>query len=232
MNTHRYGNFSSSEIWKIANDGKKGELFLKSGLTYIQEKRYELNLGRSLNSETSSKPTSWGTFLESRVFDLLSMEYSLESTTRLAHPTIEHWTGAPDTLRENFVGDIKCPYTLKSFCESVEAITSGLSEFKRVRPEYYWQLISNGILADKTHAEIIFYVPYLSEIEAIRELANDYEGDQNKIAWINWAADADLPHILEGMKYENMYKFEFEIPKEDKEHLTKKVKEGIKLLKQ
>ncbi|MCK5642068.1 MAG: hypothetical protein KAJ19_14785, partial [Gammaproteobacteria bacterium] len=174
MNTHRYGNFSSSEIWKIAKDGKKGELFLKSGLTYIQEKRYELNLGRSLNSETSSKPTSWGTFLESRVFDLLSMEYRLESTTRLAHPTIEHWTGAPDTLRDNFVGDIKCPYTLKSFCESVDAITSGLSEFKRVRPEYYWQLVSNGILADKTHAEIIFYVPYLSEIDAIRELANDY----------------------------------------------------------
>lgn len=230
MQNHRYGNFSSSEIHKLIKSGRgKNDVFSAAGLNYIQEKRFEKKLGRSLTSDQNSKPTSWGTFVESRVFNLLDMSYQLESTTRLKHPTIEGWTGAPDTIRPNIVGDIKCPWTLKGFCELVDSFEVGAEAFKLAKPEYYWQLVSNSILTDSNKAEIIAYVPYKSELEAIREEADNYDGDQNKIAFINWAGDEELPYLIEGNHYKNLNIFEFEIPAEDKEFLTERVKLAIEL---
>ena len=107
-------------------------------------RQYELRLGRGLQSDHNSKPTTWGTFIEERVFELMGLEYKLESKVRLAHKTISHWTGAPDTIREGVVGDIKCPWTMKSFCETVDSFVD-LETFKKVRPEYFFQLVSNAI---------------------------------------------------------------------------------------
>lgn len=231
MKNKRYGNFSSSEIHKLIKTGRgKDAVFSSLGLTYIKEKRYELKLGRALSSEQGAKSTSWGTFIETRVFNLLGLEYQLESTTRLGHDTIPHWTGAPDTIRPNIVGDIKCPWTLKSFCETVDAMEQGREAFKEVRPEYYYQLVSNAILTGSSKAEIIVYVPYLSELEDIREEANNYDGDQNKIAFINWAEDNQLPYLIEGNHYKNLNVLEFEIPQEDIDFLTERVKLAIELL--
>jgi hypothetical protein len=231
MKNQRFGNFSSSEIHKLTKPGRaKDAEFSAPGLTYIKEKSFELKLGRALSSEQGARATSWGTFVEERAFKLLDMSYKLESKIRLAHPTVKHWTGAPDTIRREVVGDIKCPWTLKSFCESIEAMEKGVAEFKSVRPEYYWQLVSSAILTGKDKAEIIIYVPYLSELEEIREDANNYDGDQNKIAFINWAGDNELPYLIDGGHYKNLNKLEFEIPLEDKVFLTDRVELAIKLL--
>jgi len=224
------------KVFQAANPKSKklncDDGFGADGLTYINEKRYERKLGRPLTGETNSKPTNWGSFLEEFVFKYkIDMSYKLDSKIRLGHPTIKEWTGAPDTLRGEFVGDIKCPWTLKSFCEGVEAAEKGYEEFKKVKPSWAWQLVSNAILTGKDKAEIIIYVPYLSELEAIREMADNYDGDQNKIAFINWSEDEDLPHLLEGKGYENINIFEFEVPQEDKDFLSNRVEQAIKLLK-
>ncbi len=63
-----------------------------------------------------------------------------------------------------------------------------------------------------------------------RELASNYDGDANKVAWINFASDEDLPYLIREGKYKNIYIFNFEIPAEDKHFLETRVIQASKLL--
>lgn len=232
----RVGTFSSSSIYKLVNKGRaKDAVFSSPGLTYIKEKSYEIRLQRQLDNETNSRPTSWGNLLEKRAFDLLPMSLKLESKKRYKHPDLL-WTGAPDIVSDTLSGDIKCPFTLKSFCELVDIMATKDTEvFKAEKPEYYYQLVSNSILTGLKTALFAVYVPFEWELNGIRELAENYDGDQNKVAWIGWANDSDLPHLVEDGMFENINTWEFEIPTEDKAYLIERVElaneELLKLLK-
>ena len=225
----RVGSFSNSEIWRLI-PGKRGEM-LKTGYSYIEEKRFERKLGRALSSEQNSKSTGWGTFVEKRAFDLLPLHYKLRSIDRLVHPDIPYWTAAIDIIGEDFAGDVKCPYTLLSFCQQVEAMEKGIETYKELKPEYYWQCVAHSILAAKKFAEIIIYVPYQTELDEIREMANNVDGaQQNKVAFINWAEDDQLPYLIEGGYYKNLNILRWEVSQEDKKLLTSRVIEAGKLL--
>lgn len=225
----RIGNFTSSNIWKLMTTDRSGKGFGKPALTYIEEKKMEIRLGRQLQNEVSSHETSWGNLVEQRAFDLIPLGYRLESKVRLIHPTIERWTGAPDLANEDTTGDVKCPFTLKSFCTMID-LFNDLERFKEEKPEYYWQLVSNSILANKEYAELIVYVPYKNELAEIREMANNFDGDQNKIAWVNWAQDDDLPYLIEGNYYKNINVLRFKVSETDKAELTSVVKKALELL--
>jgi len=229
MKTERTANFSSSSIHKLIKEGRGSARFSAPGLTYIKEKRMEMRLGRQLTGETNAKPTNWGTFIEGRVFNMLPINFKLSSIDRYSHPAITNWTGSPDITTSDIVGDIKCPYTLKSFCEMVDTF-GDIEAFKELKPEYYWQLVSNAILTDVDKASIVVYVPYREELEEIREAANNVDGDQNKIAFLNWAGDDELPYLIAGNHYENLNIMEFDVPQEDKDLLTQRVVEAVELL--
>ena len=221
----RYGNFTSSSIWMLMTNGRaKGEIG-KPAQTYIKHKNREILLGRNLQKERTARPTSWGNLVEPRVHYLLDTSYILQSDLRYTHEELTRWTGAPDMLTDTKVCDIKCPYSIDVFCDKADIIIANdLEALKKDFPENYWQLVSNGILTGKNIAELIIYCPYLKELVDIKtELAN-YEGDQNDVAWINWAKDEELPYLIEGNYYKNLYKFEFEIPEEDKQALYDRVK--------
>lgn len=256
--TTRVGNFTSSEIaalmvpgtrtmtekeqeqYKI--DNPKGRrttidvMFGKGALTYIQTKNRERRLGRSIKTETNSRPTSWGNLVELQAFNVLGLEYKISSTETIGHPTIPHWKGSPDC--EKFdegktVVDIKCPMTLNSFCELADCNTPDeLRENHTDGEKYYWQLVSNAVLTGAKYAELIAYVPYQKELAAIRELANNWEGNPNKIAWVNWAEDADLPYLLEGRHYKNVHILRWEVSEEARAAITNAVTEAGKLLEQ
>lgn len=215
MNNERYGNFSSSEIWKLMTNGRAKDTLGAPALTYIKDKAIEKKLGRSIGEFAFSKSTSWGTMVEQRVFELLGIEYSIVSKERLAHPTIENWVGAPDIVTNEIVGDIKCLW-LRSFTAIYDINEAEV--LKSEYPEYYWQLVSNAILTNKNDAELIIYCPYQSELQSIRELAA-MEG----IKWIEYATDSELPYLLEGNYYKNIKKIVFTIPEEDKAALTERV---------
>jgi len=36
-------------------------------------------------------------------------------------------------------------------------------------------------------------------------------GDQNKISWLNWVEDDELPYLIDGNHYQNICSFEFEV---------------------
>lgn len=238
-NMNRVGNLTSSEIVAITTNNKKGQPFGAAGLTYISECNMERRLGRSITDEVKARATSWGQLVEKRVFDILGMEYQLASDETICHPLFTYWWGSPDALKNNgekTVCDVKCPLTLKSFCQLVDdyvvdgnVVHNGLT-IEALRnnhkdgEKFYWQLISNACITGATIGELIIYVPYQHELEEIRELASSApEGVQSKFAWVNYASDDELPFLIEGKHYKNINIIRFEIPQADKDFLTERV---------
>ncbi len=170
-NLARIGNFTSSENYRLLARDKSGKGFGKTALSYIQECNFERKLNKSSDTEFSSKPTKWGTALEGFVFEnVLDTSYRLSSQETITHPDHDCWAGSPDGVRffdgvATTVLDIKCPYTLKSFCQLASCSnTEQLRSDHKDGEKYYWQLVSNSILENKNIAELIYYVPYKSEL--------------------------------------------------------------------
>lgn len=234
----RAGNFSSSDIWKLmsnakgadknGNDKNGNPLVGKPFTTYVQEKHYELRLGRALSTEQSGKSAIWGTMVEQYVNDThIGLDYGLVSTQRLSHPDIMHWTGAPDLISDESVGDIKCPQ-LGNFCELSDICLAGdVFELKESYPEYFWQLVSNAILTDLAYAELIVFCPYMDELEQIRQIAFELG---NQFKWIFYAQNSELPYLLKGGYYKNVARMRFAVSETDKQALTERVKLAVKKL--
>jgi len=243
-NINRIGNFTSSNIYKLMSNGKKEGTMGAPALTYIQEKRFEMQLGRSINNDNDARSTAWGNLLESRAFDLLGMEYTLASQETIPHPTIQHWTGSPDGWKEKdghkYVIDIKCPATLNSFCQMVQPLYDGLTGTMLINElrashkdmeKYYWQLVSNAILTNSDKAELIVYMPHLSELDTIRELATNWDGERiHRFFWIANSQDEELPYILDGGYYKNINVIAFDVPQADKDALAERVKDSVQML--
>ena len=226
-NKSRWGNFSSSEIGNLMKVAKDGVSFGKPALDYIAECNFERKLGRSIETDTNAKNFSWGHLIERRCFNLLGLEYKLSSTETDVHPTIPYWVGSKDGNKFDegkTVIEIKSPITLKSFCQFMEDPTiEGIRKNHPSGDMYFWQTTSNAILTESRWAELIIYVPFLSELPAIRELAADYDGDKNKVAWIHFAADNDLPWIPDHGTYKNLNVIRWEVQQSDIDALTERV---------
>ena len=231
----RAGNFTSSEIVRLMANGKTKGSFGAPYYSYIEEKKMERRLGRTLSEDVFARPTSWGDLCEGRVFKILGDEYTPCSKTTLSHPAINCWKGTPDATRPETVVDIKCPKTLKSFCVLVDAWKKGGITMIRDKHDdgdkFYWQLVSNAILTKSKYAELIVYCPYQSELPLIRDLAQNYDGDkQSRFLWIASAYDDELPFVIDGGYYKNLYVMRFEVPVEDKMALHARVEEAAKEL--
>lgn len=220
MNPLRNGKITSSQVSKIMGAPKPQA-------TYLEELKIARRMNCRISQETSARPTTWGKLVEKRVFDLLPIDYKLTSKDFIQHPEIEYWGGSPDGVSKDCVFDIKCPYTRKSFAQMYEMIEArDIQLFKKEFPEYYWQLVSNAILTGRHIAELIIYLPYLSELEEIRELAvNNTDMDlETKLFWIANSIDEDLPHQPNDSGYNNLNIYAFEVLECDIDIMTEKIK--------
>lgn len=265
-NPARIVSFTSSEIYKLLSIGSRlmtdeelaenkrlnpkskkttiADGFGDLALTYIAEKNMARRLGRSLTTETNARPTTWGKCLEPFAYRKLGFDYELVSDVTIQHPDIPYWCGSPDVTKVTglngdwTVGDIKCPQTLKSFCQLVDGIytkswdDNGSALIERIRTnhpsgeQYYQQLVSNAILTGSDYAELIIYVPYRDDLDEIRLTASDNKA----FKWIEYADDYELPWLIEGGYYQDLNIIRFEVPQSDKELLTNAVIEAGKLL--
>lgn len=226
-NQPRIGNITSSEIVALTKKAKDQKSFGAPAITYIAECNMERRLGRSLTEEVNARPLTWGKLLERRPFDQLGLEYSLTSTDTIVHPSIPYWAGSPDggKYAPKTVIDIKCPMTLKSFCQLVDAgLAGGIEQIREDHKDgdkYYWQLVSNAILTGSEWAELIVYMPYKSELGDIRMMAANVPGDQaSRHYWIAMACEDELPYLLDGGVYQNVNVIAFKVPEADKKLLT------------
>ena len=232
-NKERIGSFTSSEIHKLMTNGRGVHGFGAPALTYIKDKRIEKRLGRSLSVDVSSRAITWGNFMERRVFEMMGLEYKLKSQDTVLHPTIKGWSGSPDLIANDKIGEIKC-YQPKHFSLYADALMSKDTEvLKKEAAAEYWQIVSNCIINNKSKGEGILYIPFQSELEVIRDVAMNYDGgefDPWDIRFIYEGADADLPYIPDFGYYQNLITFEFDVPQADKEALTERVELAIELL--
>ena len=226
----RIANFSSSAIYKLMIDGKKEGETGAAYKTYLKEKLREYRTGRSVNNQANAKSLNWGNFMEGWMFDnKLGLDYQLVSQVRYKHDTLL-WSGMPDFFVDGMVGDIKNPFTINGFCDLVDSFTS-VEAFKKAKPEYYWQLVSNAILCNCSEALLIVYMPYREDLKAIREAVNNYDGDAAKYAFISWSTDRELPFLVKDKYYKDINKFQFTVSNEDKEALINRVTMATKELK-
>lgn len=236
LNRDRIGNFTSSPIAALMSNGKAAGTTGKPFLTYVKAKNRERKLGRCLENDSFSRPTSWGKLVEVRLLnDILPLEYEPCSAQTLKHQTIDCWVGTPDCLKHDeglTVVSAKCPFTLSSFldfadCQTIEDVRNNHSEGE----DYYWQLISDAILTGAKFAELVAYLPFQNELQDIRTLAYNYEGaDKYKYYWISNSSDEELPYLPNHCGYENKYIFRFEVPQSDKDALTARVLQASELL--
>lgn len=242
----RFGNFSSSNIYKLMSKGRgdwSTENVGASFKTYVKEKQREIKLQRSINMPANTRPIIWGKVIEGFVFEKkLSLDYvEMNDKGRIKHPTIDRWNGVPDLMKKDVVCDIKCPSSLIQFCDLIDSFES-VESFKKAFPEYYWQLVSNAILTGVDRAELIVYIPYDNELHEIM----DYVADPNintadlvPFQW-EWIFHEIKGYIEDGQKlsnvpylnskgiYKSMNKYQFKVPEIDKKHLTERVKLAIK----
>lgn len=228
----RDGSFSSSSVWKLMTNDKSGTGFGAPGLKYIKQVNHEIRMGRPINKEFNSRPTDWGNVCEPFVFDKIDTSYQNVSEKRLVHPTVKHWTGAPDFVKDEVVSDCKCPFSLEVFCDKMKALQS-LETFRAEFPEDYWQLVSNACLLEANgfpvkYMEPMNFVPYKEDLEKIKALANGVPG----LYWLQFADDDQLPYLLPDGGYKDLNVARFEIPEADKKALTMRVRTaGTQLVK-
>ena len=231
-NKLRVGNFTSSEIWKLTKSNRKGDDFGAPALTYINQKKRERKMKRSLSTGFYSRDTAWGTFLEQRVFDLIGLEYQMRSDATAHHPTVKGWAGSPDVIVPSVkISDIKC-YAPDNFSKYADVIEQKDIELLKAEFEKeYWQLVSNAAINEVPKAEVILYMPYKSELPEIQEMAINYDGaDAWKYRFIYESEWYELPILPDDSDYKNLNVFEFEVPKSDIEFLKERVEKANKLI--
>lgn len=251
-NEKRVGRFTSSEVHNLIKRGTRPmtpqELikhkeenpksqkrniedgFGAAGLTYIRKKYYERKLKRSLDLGKYSQPAHWGLFLEQYVYShFTGLDYIIMSNETKVNPKIPYHAGSTDLLVPGEkVSDIKClePY---AFCEIIECFNlcrsqNSIDPFKENFPDKYWQLVSNSMIHDVPKAESIIYMPSLEDLEDIKQLACDYDGDdQWKYRFIYESDIYQLPYVPDGSEYESLNRFEFIVPEDDIRELTSRL---------
>lgn len=244
----RTGFFTSSEIVALTKSGKRDmtddelaahklinpksrkttmeTMFGEKAKTYIFETNIERKLDRSITADINAKPLNYGKLVEKYAFNQLGMEYKMASQDSIVHPTIPFWSGSADGFKFDegkTVVDFKCPWTILSYCRFAECKT--IEEVVENHPDgekYKWQIISNAIINDCKYGELIFFCPYKNQLKDIRELAQDYP-EQNKVAFVHFATDEELPYLNNGGYYKNFHTIRWEISPEEKSFLTERV---------
>jgi hypothetical protein len=239
MIDHRTGRFTSSGIHVLVNSGR-GNIFSAPALAYINDKRLERKLQRSLGGTAGSMATRWGNLMEKVVWEYHYPHMDLISKDYRFHPSEEFsgvWSGIPDLeLKGQEIGEIKC-YQLKKFAEyGICLMQKNIELFKSEFPQEYWQIVSNTIINKVKIGSAISFMPYRDELETIiYEVENSDMLD--KWGFKPWeyrflVEDSidGLPYIEHGGYFNHIIEFKFEVPQADKDFLEERVRLAKKLL--
>lgn len=230
--------FTSSEIYRLTGGIKKPDAKFR---TYVMEKKAETNVGRRI-STGGSKATNWGNLCEEWLLvEHLDLSFKPCYKSSIQHKEIKCYSGTPDYIRETIVGDIKSPQ-LKAF-GLLSMATTG-EELKEIEPKYYWQLVSNYILAGQENkidtCELLLFTP--TEAQAVEIL--EYNGKKATkdledwkcpyYSYLDYIQDVrkELPILGEEALIKSTHSIQFTPPKEDVEFLLERVKLADKELQE
>lgn len=239
-NINRWGKFTSSNVYKLIKLNAKGE-FQAPGLTYIEEKAIERKMKSCLDGGAHTQSLAWGNFMEMVVYSILGVQYQISSKDTTPHPIHgKYWSGSkdlftvnPQTGKMESIAEIKC-YQKKNFALYTDCILKkDIELFKEKFPKEFWQIVSNACIEGVDIGEAITYMPYVSEYEEIREMAENYDGaDAWKYKFIRDLPVQDLPFLPDGGYYKNINKFAFIVPDEDKKLLEDRILQAESKIKE
>ena len=249
QNKERIGRFTSSNIYKLIPYGSvpmtKDELiehkklfpksrkknkdggFSEKGLTYIREKKLERRMGATLDTNAYSQSAAWGIACETVIFSHLGLDYKMQSQDTFLHTNeklSKYWSGSVDlTVPNEKVAEIKC-YQRKNFGFYADCLMQkDVDLLRKDFPKEYWQIVSNAIIHNVDVGEAILFMPFESEMDDLRGMIEETWQTRFIFEKENW----ELPCLPDDGYYNNIYIFTFEIPKQDKEFLTQRIKEAI-----
>lgn len=148
----RRGKITSSEIHKIM--GKDG--LSETAKTYLLEKVSE-TLG-GFAALASGPALEWGTELEETAIEIYSgvRNVTVEKASFIAYN--DHYGGSPDGLvAPDGILEVKCPYNSTNHFK--HGLIKSDADFKKAKPDYYYQCISNMICANAQWCDFISFDP-------------------------------------------------------------------------
>lgn len=152
----RKGKITSSEIHKIMGTGKGSEVLTDTAKTYLLSKVIEHFDGFAERAVGSA--LDWGTEMEPAAIEFYEKKFNVVVDKASFVPFNNVYGGSPDGLvgKEGII-EVKCPFT------SVNHFKHGLIDsdaaFKKVKPEYYYQCISNMICTNTTWCDFVSFDP-------------------------------------------------------------------------
>jgi len=228
-NTKRNGNFTSSEIHRLCGFDRSGKKPSAIFYSYVNEKHGEIDMNRSIKVQDKSKTSKWGLLMEVVLFNHLGLNYAMKSQDTIVSDKYEHFSGTPDLISEDKIGEIKCYYPLKFYNLTKCLLKKDVELLKKEFKAEYWQCVSNAILADKKKVELITFMPKYKElIDIIIEITEtDFltrNGLEEKDFYFILNDDIEtLPYLPDDSKMESINRFEFEVPKEDVDFLLERI---------
>lgn len=229
-NTLRDGAFTSSKASLLVKSGRGNE-FSAAGLTYIRQRRTERRMGRTIELNKAGRSAAWGLALEGYVYNQLEFSgYELTSQESKQHSLYPFWVGSADLVAPRVkVGDIKC-YEPDAFSQLTDAIlTQDIETFKDQCPDEYWQLVSNAAINQVPKAEIISFMPYKKDLEAVKDYVDNIDDGMEQWRYkfisdlIGMEELSSIPYLPDNGYYKDLNRFEFEVPVKDIETLTDRI---------
>lgn len=222
-----------------------------AGKTYVKRKNKERKLGKTLDGADSGRACDWGKFVEMWLMnerpDIIGLHHTLTPNLTEVHPKYtDVWAGSRDGFDNDTqaVDDIKCPYTMDSFCTFAELFIAGVEiGFREVLlngytdifgdntkhadgETYYWQLVSNAHIKGVNKANLIVFCPTKEMLEQIQSYA--VFGDHGNVINCFFIGNAniennELPFVPDDSLYPYKLEFTFDIPQEDLEYIEHRV---------
>lgn len=176
----RFGFFTGSEIYKLMGASrKKDEIFSDTAKGYI----YQVAAERMFNpvflndddifqdyidtTSFTTKAIRWGVEQEDsarKLYAQMNGDVEIFQVSSCPHDSIAHFAASPDGIvrgGEMRVIEIKCP-SLSTHMRYLAEVKDADS-LKKVKPEYYWQVMAEMSCTGTNEADFISYCAWLSD---------------------------------------------------------------------
>lgn len=186
----RLGKFTGSQVGRLMKSGRgKDEYFGKDAISYITEVVAERMLNPSvvmidelfeeylLQTTASSKTLAWGNDQEMNAKGLYAKLRKVKITSCGAVELSPWFASSPDglVLESNGCVEVKCP-TPKVHVEYMVNVHNA-EDLKKVRPEYYWQVVAHMAVTGAEWCDWMSYCPFSRKPLHVVRINRDQEAE-------------------------------------------------------